>query len=211
MAVVGDVSTWGVRQKPMPTAYYPFSRSLGQGRAYAAVVIRASTPPSATLPAVRNHLREMNKSLSIFHPRTMKEVISESIQDVSIQTWLLGSFAGLALLLAAVGLYSVLAYLVNQSTREIGIRMALGAQQSHVLRLVMSHAAALTLTGIVAGVAGSLLLTRFIESLLYGVHGRDPVTFSAVVGVLAGVALLASYMPARRAMKVDPMVALRYE
>ena len=138
-------------------------------------------------------------------------MISESMQDVSIQTWLLGSFAGVALLLAAVGLYSVLAYLVNQSTRDIGIRMALGAQQSHVLRLVMGHAAVLTGAGILCGVLGSLLLTRFIESLLYGIHGRDPITFTAVVAVLAGIALLASYVPARRAMRVDPMVALRYE
>jgi len=211
VAVVGDVSTWGVRQKSLPAAYYPFSRSLGDGRAYGALSIRASTPPAAMVPAVRKNLHELDSSLSIFNPRTMEEVISESMQDVSIQTWLLGSFAGVALLLAAVGLYSVLAYLVNQSTREIGIRMALGAQQSHVLRLVMGHAAVLTGAGILCGVLGSLLLTRFIESLLYGIHGRDPITFTAVVAVLAGIALLASYVPARRAMRVDPMVALRYE
>jgi putative ABC transport system permease protein len=174
-------------------------------------VVRSATPSLAVLPAVRNQLRQLDSSLSLFRPRTMSEVIYESMQDVSIQAWLLGSFAALAVLLAAVGLYSVLAYLVNQSTREIGIRMALGAQQRHVLRMVMGHAAALTVTGTVAGVLGALLLTRSIESLLYGVHGRDPLTFSAVVAVLAGVSLVASYVPARRAMSVDPMVALRYE
>jgi putative ABC transport system permease protein len=211
VGVVGDVSTWGVRQKSLPGAYFPFTRSLDYERSYGAIVIRSATPPATILPAVRKQLRQLDSSLSLFHPRTMSEVIYESMQDVSIQTWLLGSFAGLAVLLAAVGLYSVLAYLVNQSTREIGIRMTLGAQQRHVLRMVMGHAAALTATGIVAGVLGALLLTRSIASLLYGVHGRDPLTFSAVVAVLAGVALLASYVPARRAMRVDPMVALRYE
>jgi putative ABC transport system permease protein len=211
MGVVGDVSTWGVRQKSLPAAYFPFTRSLDYDRSYGAIVIRSATPPLTMLPAVRSQLRQLDSSLSIFRARTMTEVVYENMQDVSIQAWLLGSFAGLAVLLAAIGLYSVLAYLVNQSTREIGIRMALGAQQRHVLRMVMGHAAALTATGIITGVLGALLLTRSIESLLYGVHWRDPLTFGAVVAVLAGVALLATYVPARRAMRVDPVVALRYE
>jgi putative ABC transport system permease protein len=211
IGVVGNVSTWGVREKSLPEAYFAFPRSLDYDRPFGAIVLRAAQAPAATLPGVRNHLRQLDSSLSVFHPRTMSEVIAENRQDAAIQTWLLGSFAGLALLLAAVGLYSVLAYLVNQRTREIGIRMALGAQQNHVLGLVMGHAARLTALGIAAGVAGALLLTRFMESLLYGVKGRDPVTFAAVVAVLAAVALLACFVPARRAMRVDPMVALRCE
>jgi putative ABC transport system permease protein len=211
IGVVGDVSTNGVREKSRPQSYFAFTRTLTDDRAFANIVIRSTVPPSTVLPAIRKQLREMDSSLTVFRPRTMSEVISESTQDAEIQTWLLGSFAGLALLLAAVGLYSVLAYLVNQRTREIGIRMALGAQQNDVLRLVMGHAGVLTITGIAMGVAGALLLTRFMESLLYGIHGRDPLTFTGVVGVLALVALLACYVPARRAMRVDPMVALRYE
>jgi predicted permease len=211
VGVVGDVSTFGVRQKSLPQSYYAFTRTLDDGRAFGNIVVRTTMPPSTMLPAIRNQLRELDSSLTVFHPRTMSEVVSESTQDAAIQTWLLASFAGLALVLAAVGLYSVLAYLVNQRTREIGIRMALGAQQNHVLRLVMGHAGLLTIAGIAMGVTGALLLTRFMESLLYGIHGRDPFTFAGVVGVLATVALLACYIPARRAMRVDPMVALRYE
>src|SRR5262249_21831395 len=211
IGVVGDVSTNGVREKSLPQSYFPFTRTLDDGRAFGNIVVRSTMLPTTTLPAVQHQLRELDSSLTVFHPRTMNELIDESTQDAEIQTWLLASFAGLALLLAAVGLYSVLAYLVNQRTREIGIRMALGAQQNDVLRLVMGHAGVLTMAGIGIGVTGALLLSRFMESLLYGIHGRDPLTFAGVVGVLAMIALLACYIPARRAMRVDPMVALRYE
>jgi ABC-type antimicrobial peptide transport system permease subunit len=128
-----------------------------------------------------------------------------------VQTWLLGSFAGLALLLAAVGLYSVLAYLVSQRTREIGIRMALGAQHSHVLRLVLGHGSRLTVAGLVVGVMVALSLTRLMKSLLFGIDSKDPATLAGVVVLMALVALAACYVPAHRAMRVEPMVALRDE
>ena len=125
--------------------------------------------------------------------------------------WLLGLFAAIALILTAVGLYGVIAYSVVQRTQEIGIRMALGAPANSVLVMLMRYAAVLAGVGIAIGIAGSLALTSFMSSMLYGVHARDPLTLAVVCVGLAAVALLASYIPARRATKVDPMIALRYE
>jgi ABC-type antimicrobial peptide transport system permease subunit len=126
-------------------------------------------------------------------------------------TYLLGSFAGLALILASIGLYSVLAYLVVQRTREIGIRMALGAQQVDVLRMVMVHGSKLTAVGLLLGVGSALALTRFLKTMLFGVDAKDPATFVGVMAVLAAVAMAACFIPALRAVRVDPMVALRDE
>lgn len=141
----------------------------------------------------------------------MEELMANDIEDASLQTILLASFAGLALLLACTGLYSVLSYLVTQRTREIGIRMALGAQRGDVLRLVMQHAALLTAAGLGAGLLIAFLGTRLVGSMLFDVSARDPLTFAAVTCAMAVIALLASLVPVRRATKVDPMVALRYE
>jgi putative ABC transport system permease protein len=211
IGVVGDSSVFGIQSKPFPQTYYPIAGALDGAAFGGMVVVRTNAAPASVAPSLRSNLNALDSSLAGFQPRTMEEVIAEATQSTGIQTYLLGSFAALALVLAAVGLYSVLAYLVTQRTREIGIRMALGARHAHVLRLVIGHGSKLTAAGVLLGVAGALALTRFLKSLLFGVTTKDPATFAGVVAVLALVSLAACYVPARRAMRVEPMVALRDE
>jgi putative ABC transport system permease protein len=211
IGVVGDVNMESPKSKPGPQAYLPFTCTLGNSRAYGNLIIKSSLPLPEILSSVRRNMRQLDPSLALFQPRSMQQVIDDSMQDTHLDTWLFGSFAALALLLAGVGLYSVLSYLVTQRTREIGIRMALGAGHGDVLRLVMRHAGALIGTGTALGILLAFAGTRLMASLLYGVAPHDPLTFGGVVVVLVGIALIACYIPARRAMGVDPMVALRYE
>jgi ABC-type antimicrobial peptide transport system permease subunit len=139
----------------------------------------------------------------------MSDIVSQAVARQRFSMLLLGLFAGLALLLAAVGIYGVMSYSVAQRTREIGIRMALGAQKSAILGMTMRQGVQLVAVGIAIGIAGALVLTRLMASLLFGVSATDPGTFAAITVILAGVALLASYIPAMRSMKVDPVIALR--
>ncbi len=210
IGVVGDVKEYGIRAHAMPQAYLPLSAALPWSP-FGNLTVKALIPPTAVLGAVRNHVRALDPNLALLQPQTMDEVIANDTQDATVQAFLLGAFAILALLLAAVGLYGVMSYLVTQRTREIGIRMALGAQQSNVLRLVMKRGAMLTLIGILLGSIAALALTRSLSSLLYGVSAADPVTFACVAALLALVGLAAYYIPARRATKIDPLLALRYE
>jgi putative ABC transport system permease protein len=160
---------------------------------------------------VRKEIAAMDKDLPISGVRTLDQSVARSIAQPHFLTVLLGAFAALALTLAAVGLYGVVSYSVARRTHEIGVRLALGAERTDVVRLVVGQGIRLTLIGVTLGILAAMGLTQFLATLLYGVKPTDLVTLTAVALLLAIVALLASYIPARRAMKVDPMVALRYE
>ncbi len=210
IGVVGDVKENGIRAKDMPQAYFPLTFSLAaEGNGH--LTVKTLTAPRAALGGIRIQLRALDDGLALFDPQTMDEVIAGNTRDVSLQTFLLGAFAGLALLLAAVGLYGVMSYLVTRRTREIGIRMALGAERRSVLKLILWEGSKLTLAGMLFGTLAAFALTRSMSSLLYGVTSYDPATFVVVIALLGVVALTAYYIPARRATKVDPIVALRYE
>jgi predicted permease len=220
IGVVAHVNQWGLADDSGPTAlhaqvYLPFSqipdpiiKRLGVG---ADVFARLTAPPSAVLPALRSRVLEVNGELVIHDAEGMEKTVATTIAGKRFSMTLLVIFALLALVLAGIGIYGVLSYMVGQRTREIGVRMALGAQQLDVLRLVMKDGAQMTLVGVFIGLAGSLWLTRLMRSMLFGVKPSDPLTFAAVALLLAAIAMLACYVPARRAMKVDPIEALRQE
>jgi ABC-type antimicrobial peptide transport system permease subunit len=147
----------------------------------------------------------------IYETKPLEDIVADSLAARRFSMILLGVFAALALLLSSIGIYGVISYVVGQRTHEIGIRMALGAQRSHVLALMLGEGMKMALLGVVIGIAAALGLTHLMASMLFGVSATDPITFCGVALVLAGVALAACYIPARRAMRVDPMVALRYE
>ena len=176
-----------------------------------ALMIRSSSGAAAIATAVRNEVLALDKNQPVYSIRTLDNVLSQSVSAPRFRTWLLGGFAGLALMLAAVGIYGVISYAVSQRTQEIGIRMALGAQAADVLKLVVKGGMTLALIGVGLGLAGAFALTRLMTTLLFGVKPTDAVTFAIVSIGLIIVALVACFIPARRATKVDPLVALRYE
>jgi putative ABC transport system permease protein len=175
------------------------------------LVVRSVSGSGGMVSAVANAVREVDPGMPLHDIFTMDDLVSNSLSQQRFNMLLLGAFAGLALLLAAVGIYSVLSYSVKRSVREIGIRLALGARLSDELRRVVFEGMKPTLVGVAIGAAGALLLGRVLSSLVFGIKPSDPVTFVAVTALLAVIALLASLIPAYRATRVDPMVALRYE
>ncbi|HYU98710.1 MAG TPA: ABC transporter permease, partial [Pyrinomonadaceae bacterium] len=187
----------------MPAAQMPFNQMT--------LVVRTTNDPHSVITAVQNEVHAMDNELPIFNVKTMDEYISATVAGPRFNATLLVIFAGVALILTIVGLYGVMSYSVAQRTNEIGIRMALGAQTSDVLRLIVSQGFKLVLIGLGIGLAGAFALMRVIASLLFGVTAKDPLTFAAVAVLLALVALLACYIPARRATRLDPLHALRYE
>jgi ABC-type antimicrobial peptide transport system permease subunit len=176
-----------------------------------AVVLRTDGNPEAAMAFVREAVKELDRRDVIYNVQTMDEVISNSFAARRLSMILLTAFAALALVLACVGIYGVISYLVSQRTHEIGVRMALGAQRSEVMRLVLGGGARMAIVGVAIGICGALGLTRLMASQLFGVSAHDPLTFAAVGALLILVAVAACYVPARRATQVDPMVALRHE
>jgi putative ABC transport system permease protein len=212
VGVVGDVRQSGLTEAPRAEAYFSYADTAVTGFFDdVTFVIKTSGEPSALEGPVRAALHAVAPDIPVFGVRTMEEVVSASLSWNRYTSLLLGAFAGVALLLSVVGLYGVISYLVTQRTREMGIRMALGAQARDVVRLVMRHGARLTVAGVVLGLAGAYAFTRLLASLLYGVSARDPLTFALVPAVLAAVALAAAYVPARRASRADPLLAIRAE
>ena len=175
------------------------------------VTARTAGNPLGLATAVTQVARAMDPNVPVYDIKTMEQRLSESLARRRFAMFALGLFALVAMLLAAVGVYGVMSYTVAQRTREIGIRVALGAKTSDVLKLVVAQGMSLAVIGVGTGLAGATLVTRVMASLLFNVSAMDPVTFIAIAFLLTGVALLACYVPARRAMKVDPMIALRYE
>ena len=178
---------------------------------YLTLVVRTSGDPVLLAPAIRSEVRALDEGVTVSQVQTMEQVVADSTAQPRFYLLLLGIFAGVALKLAAAGIYGVMSYSVARRTHEIGVRMALGAKGSDVLKLVTGQGTILALGGAAAGLAGALPLAHLMSSLLYGVRPADPLTFAVVSALLIAVAVLASYIPARRAAKVDPMVALRYE
>ena len=212
VGVIGDVRQAGLDREPLVEVHGYFNDTTVTGwLSEMTIAVRTSVPPASVAGAVREAVRRVNADQPVFRVQTMEEVVAESLAGRRLHLWLLGIFAAVALALAAAGLYGVIAYLVAQRTREIGIRMALGARTRDVVGLVVAQGARLTAVGILVGLAGAWALTRLLATMLYGVSPRDPATFLAVAGVLASVAMLATWLPARRAARVDPLLAIRSE
>jgi putative ABC transport system permease protein len=217
IAVVGNVRNLGFDVDPPATIYVPSAQLTNSGTALLNRLIpirwmvRTKVPPFSLSAEIQQQLRVAGGGLPVAGIASADQVFMDSTAQNSFNTALLSLFGCIALLLAGIGIYGVIAYSVERQGHEIGIRMALGAEQSDVLRMVVGRGMKLALIGVAAGIGGALALMRFLASLLYGVKATDPLTFIAVSLILTGVALLACYIPARRAAKVDPMVALRYE
>jgi putative ABC transport system permease protein len=208
VGVVGDVRSVSLSRKPGPMMYVPFAQAPLYG---GEVVVRSSLSVASVATAIRLAVHSIDKDLPVTNIESFPNALGQSISSERFRTFLLASFGALALLLAAVGIFGVISYSVSQRRQEIGIRMALGAERRDVLHLILGQGAKLALLGLGIGVVFALLLTRFMASLLYSVSATDPLTFAAVAIVLLGVALTACYIPARRAMCVDPIVALRFQ
>jgi putative ABC transport system permease protein len=209
IGIVKDIRHFSLDSEPREEIYGPYAQTPLWPQLV--LVIRSNSNPSHLAEAVRGQIAAIDKNQPVSKIRTVDQIVSDSIAQPRFRSILLGIFGAVALLLASVGIYGVISYSVSQRTHEIGIRMALGAQAGDVMKMVIRQGMNLVLAGVVIGLAASFALTRIISSLLFEVSATDPVTFVFVPFLLAGVALLASYIPARKATKIDPMIALRYE
>jgi predicted permease len=208
VGVVGRIKQYSLDADSRIALYIPQTQNPSRGMN---VVLRSTADPASLTSAVKDQLRALDSNLPIYDVRTMSQRVDESLASRRFSMLLLGLFASLALALAAIGTYGVMAYLVNQATREIGIRMALGATQQNILSLILRKGMTLALSGVALGLAAAFALTQLLRSQLFGINATDPATFVAIAVLLAGIALFASYFPARRAARIDPMISLRSE
>ena len=208
IGVVGDVHQIGLDTAPEPTVYWPHPELVMSGMT---ILVRTSNDPLALVSTIRNELQKLDRELPMAAVATMDQLLADSLSRSRFTMLLLGIFSAVALVLAAVGIYGLIAYSVTQRTQELGIRIAFGAQRRDVLRLVLAQGTRLTLLGVAIGILAALAFSRLLATLLFGVSATDPLTFAGVAGLLAFVVLLACFIPARRATRVDPIVALRYE
>ncbi|MCI0411232.1 ABC transporter permease [bacterium] len=211
VGVVSDVKSFGLDLEEEPAVYTPFTQEPRFWKTWMNMVVRTSVDPSSLIATIQKEVARVDKNVPVADLLTMDALISESIGERRFHLLLLGLFAGLALLLAGVGIYGILSYNVRQRTQEMGIRMALGASQREILRLILSQGIRLVVLGAFIGIGAALAVTRFLQSLLYAVGSNDLLTFLIVPLIVIGVALLACYAPAKRATRVNPVVALRYE
>jgi putative ABC transport system permease protein len=208
VGVVGVVKQYGLDIDTKMVTYFPYAAWLN-GEMF--VTARTTGDPAALANSIVEQVHSLDGDIPVFDVATMQDRVRDSVARQRFAMTMLGAFAGFAMILAAIGIYGVMSFLVTQGTSDIAIRMALGAQRGSILSLVMQQGMGLALIGIAAGVAGALSLTHLMNGLLFNVSATDPVTFVGVAALLMAVALAACYFPARRAMRVDPMVALRYE
>lgn len=208
VGVVGDVRDAALESDARPCVYVPYPQFAGSGMT---LIARSSGDPSTLVSAIRQQVWSVDKDQAITDVKTMDQYVAESVSSRRANAWLLGVFAGLALVLASVGIYGVIAYSVARRERELGIRVALGATPSDLIALIVGRGLASVVAGVVLGLAGALALSRLMSSLLYRVSPADPVTFALVSVLMIAVATIASYLPARRASKADPLIALRSE
>jgi predicted permease len=209
--IVGVAQDGKYRTVAEPERPFVWFSMLQRPQGLVKLLARTEGDPQGVIGAIRGEIRNLDSSLPVSGVKTLTEHLGFSLLPARIAAWLIGGFGLLALALSVIGIYGVTAYSVTQRTREIGIRMALGAKPADIMKLVITQGVKLTLLGVMTGLAAAFVLTRLINSLLLGVSATDPLTFLLVVGLLAGVALMACYIPARRATRVEPMVALRYE
>jgi predicted permease len=217
VGIVGNVRETGLKGADEPVMYVPDSQitdgltKLANSVIPLSWIIQTAADPSALSAAIQHEIQSVDSQLGASKIRTMDQVVSDSTARQNFNMLLLTIFAGLALLLAAIGIYGLMSYSVEQRTQELGIRMALGANRGDMLKLMVRQGMLLAGIGVVIGLAASFGLNRFLANLLFGVKATDPVTYAAVAAILVSVALLATYIPARRATMIDPVVALRYE
>jgi putative ABC transport system permease protein len=206
IGVVGDVKQGALNQETPPLLYLPYAQAPLENLR---IAVQTSVPPTSVTKSVRAAVRDIDRELPVFAIRPLEEYVATSIGPQKFYATLVGIFAAVALALAAVGLYGVIAYAVSQRTHELGVRVALGATRGRIAGMVVKQGLGLTIGGAAVGVVAAVLVTRVLSALLYGVSALDPLTFAIVLLVLLGVAMVASYVPARRAARVDPLVAMR--